>query len=100
MKPDSFSIEHILPESTRHQMVGCLGNLLPLGADLNSELDNKNFTDKIAGYRRSQYKTVQEFVARYEKVPVWSEDEITARTKRLAYIMYNCGKLPTELEKA
>ena len=100
MKPDSFSIEHILPESTRHPMVGLLGNLLPLGVDLNSELDNKNFTDKIAGYRRSQYNTVQEFVARYEKVPVWSEDEITARTKRLAYIMYNCGKLPTEFEKA
>jgi len=38
LRPDSFSIEHILPEATGHLCVGHIGNLLPLGVDLNSEI--------------------------------------------------------------
>lgn len=34
--PNSFTIEHILPESVATEYVGMLGNLLPMGEQLNS----------------------------------------------------------------
>jgi uncharacterized protein with ParB-like and HNH nuclease domain len=40
LKPDSFSIEHILPESTRNDSVGMIGNMLPLGVELNNSLND------------------------------------------------------------
>ena len=49
-KPNSFTIEHILPESTNNNVVGMLGNLLPLGEQLNSNLQDKSFKVKLSGY--------------------------------------------------
>ncbi len=90
MKIDSFSIEHILPESTKNKIVGCLGNLLPLGTELNNNLGDKSFLAKVEGYKKSQYKSVQNFLAEYckDKNPKWTEDKITERTKELSRIMY------------
>lgn len=88
MKPDSFSIEHILPESTRQKEAGYIGNLLPLGVQLNSNLANKAFFDKITGYKTSQYKVVSVFLEKYGNEPTWTTDLINKRTKELAKIIY------------
>lgn len=42
--PNSFTIEHILPESVETEYVGMIGNLLPLGEQLNNDLSNKNLS--------------------------------------------------------
>lgn len=94
MKPDSFSIEHILPESTRQREVGYVGNLLPLGVQLNSDLDSKVFVEKVAGYKKSQYRTVAVFLEKYENESTWTPDLIIRRTKELAQIMYYRNSVP------
>lgn len=62
LKPNSFTIEHILPESSGNSYVGLVGNLIPLGEKLNNELKDKMFKDKIIQYENSQYATVKHFV--------------------------------------
>ena len=88
MRPDSFSIEHILPESTRNKVVGRMGNLLPLGVDLNSKIGDKAFAEKMKGYQTSQYQAVKLFIEHYRSETVWDEDKINQRTIELAKIMY------------
>ena len=88
LKPNSFTIEHILPESTHAPFVGMIGNLLPLGAKLNEELDDKSFDIKISRYPQSRYVTVKEFEKKYKDLKVWNEDNIMERTKELAKILY------------
>lgn len=89
LKPNSFTIEHILPESTKGERVGMLGNLLPLGEKLNGELQNKKFEDKIKRYPESQYATVKNFVENYSKINVWDDNKIVERTKQIARILYD-----------
>lgn len=94
MRPDSFSIEHIIPESTGQKEAGYIGNLLPLGVQLNSDLGNKSFPDKIVGYKKSQYKSVVAFLEKYGDESAWTPDLINKRTKELAQIMYYRNCLP------
>lgn len=89
LKPNSFTIEHILPESTKGDCVGMLGNLLPLGEKLNSELQNEKFEDKMKRYPESQYATVRNFVEKYSDSNVWDDNEIVERTKQIARILYD-----------
>ena len=76
LKPNSFTIEHILPESTGNQFVGMVGNLIPLGEKLNNELQDKDFKIKIAKYNNSQYETVKQFVREYHNEERWTEELI------------------------
>ena len=88
LKPNSFTIEHILPESTGNRFVGMVGNLLPLGEKLNNELQDKDFKIKIAKYNNSQYETVKQFVQEYKNEEKWTEESIEERTEKIAQIMY------------
>lgn len=88
LKPNSFTIEHILPESTGNQFIGMVGNLIPLGEKLNNELKDKNFKIKIIKYSDSQYATVKQFVQEYENEEKWTEKLIEERTAKIAQIMY------------
>lgn len=84
----SFSIEHIFPESTQNTCAGRMGNLLPLGVELNSILADKSFKLKVEGYSKSQYVSVQSFIKKYGELDEWKEDNIEHRTKEIAKIMY------------
>lgn len=89
LKPNSFTIEHILPESTQADYVGMVGNLLPLGAKLNEKLADKAFSDKLSGYKQSQYTTVKEFIEEFKECSIWDESSIISRTKELANLLYD-----------
>lgn len=89
MKPNSFTIEHILPESSGNSYVGLVGNLIPLGEKLNNELKDKMFKDKIIQYENSQYATVKHCVQEYKKEKTWTEELIKVRTKNIAKILYD-----------
>lgn len=86
--PVIFTIEHILPESTKKAYVGFLGNLLPLEDKLNSDLKDKNFEYKIKKYPESQFKSVKNFVKKYEESSNWNEKEIISRTKEISSLLY------------
>lgn len=88
VQPLSFTIEHIMPESTNNKECGMIGNLLPLGDKLNSELMDKAFKYKIKKYSTSQYKTVEKFVQQYQNNAEWTKEMIIDRTKEIAQKMY------------
>ncbi len=89
LKPNSFTIEHIMPESTSNTVVGKIGNLLPLGEKLNNELQNKDFSLKMAKYKKSQYASVKQFVQKYSELDKWTEEMVDERTVAIAQILYN-----------
>ncbi|HIS37019.1 TPA: HNH endonuclease, partial [Candidatus Scatousia excrementigallinarum] len=89
LKPNSFTIEHVLPESIKTDYVGMIGNLLPLGSKLNEDLANKELGSKLEGYRQSQYTTVKQFVEKYSNCDSWNKELIIQRTKELAKILYD-----------
>lgn len=89
LKPNSFTIEHILPESLGNSYVGLVGNLIPLGEKLNNELKDKKFKVKIVQYENSQYATVKHFIQEYKKEENWTEELIKKRTKNIAKILYD-----------
>lgn len=88
VQPLSFTIEHIMPESKNIKECGMIGNLLPLGDKLNSELMDKAFKYKITKYSTSQYKTVEKFVQQYQNNAEWTKEMIIERTKEIAKKMY------------
>lgn len=88
LKFNLFTIEHILPESTNKSYVGMIGNLLPLGSEINSNLQNKDFGYKIKKYKNSQYMSVKNFVDEYAFVTDWNEELINNRTVKIAKILY------------
>jgi uncharacterized protein with ParB-like and HNH nuclease domain len=87
-KPDSITLEHILPQSmSAEDYRGSIGNLLPLGSELNEEAGNKEPIDKLEIYKRSNFILTQEFSKNaFEK---WGQDEIQARTILLAEYCYD-----------
>jgi hypothetical protein len=87
-KPQSFTIEHIVPESTKASFVGLIGNLLPLGEKLNGELADKPFKTKMRRYPESKYATVNKFVELYSKNDQFTEEDVYNRTKFLSKLAY------------
>lgn len=87
-KPQSFTIEHIIPESTKAPFVGLIGNLLPLGERLNNELADKSFKVKMRRYPESRYKMVKEFIEHYSENEQFMEQDVINRTKFLAKVLY------------
>lgn len=88
MIPISFSIEHIMPESTQNEEAGMLGNLLPLGVEVNSKLGDKPLADKLIVYKASQYQLTKKYANNYSGEEKWEYNQIKKRTKDMARIMY------------
>lgn len=83
-----ISLEHILSQNSKNKIIGYIGNLLPLSAELNSECKSKDFTSKKIIYRKSNFKTVQHFCDINEQKSSWEESDINKRTEELAHYMY------------
>jgi len=88
LKPHSFTIEHIIPESTQTPFIGMVGNLLPLGEPLNSAIGNAPFSEKIIHYEKSQYRTAQKFVEANRGKANFTEQDIKNRTTELSELCY------------
>ncbi|MBT9313356.1 DUF262 domain-containing protein [Leptothoe kymatousa] len=88
---DSFSIEHILPESPNEkwyqdfsddqidEWVYRLGNLTLLEARLNRQIGNEHYHDKLKVYQESVYALTQDIAT-----PDWDTEAIAKRQRRLA----------------
>jgi len=88
---DSFSIEHILPESPSsdwrqnfadtqiEEMVYRLGNLTPLESHLNRQVGNQPYLIKRESYQQSAYKLTQDVLAEE-----WTPHTLATRQRHLA----------------
>ena len=66
-----------------------IGNLLPLGEQLNSIINDRVYRLKIEKYKESRYATVIKFIEMYGEQPDWCENDIISRTELIADILYN-----------
>lgn len=88
LTPNSFTIEHILPESVGIYEVGMIGNLLPLGEKLNNDIQDRDFKYKLTRYPESQYVSVKKFHEKYNEQEIWNKDDIVDRTNMISDILY------------
>lgn len=88
LAPENISLEHILCQSNNDkEIIGKIGNLLPLSQELNEKAKDKAVADKLSIYQESQYCLPQEFAA--ECVIHWNANAIEKRTESLAKYCYN-----------
>lgn len=87
-EPSDLSLEHILSQSTTgvsKEVIGSIGNLLPLGQTLNANV--ATFAAKKLVYQQSDFRVVEEFLAS-ETQDDWTQENIVARTHSLAIRAY------------
>lgn len=80
------SIEHIIPDDKDDEMTWNIGNLISLEETINGNLGNKPYNRKKAGYLKSNYKEVREFVS---ENGMWERKQIRKRSEELADLFYN-----------
>ncbi|MEB3309489.1 MAG: DUF262 domain-containing HNH endonuclease family protein [Snowella sp.] len=85
--PENISLEHILCQSNNDkEIIGKIGNLLPLSQELNEKAKDKPIVDKLSIYEKSQYSLPREFAAEY--AAPWNANSIEKRTESLARYCY------------
>lgn len=88
LAPENISLEHILCQANNDkEIIGKIGNLLPLSQELNEKAKDKPVADKLSIYQESQYCLPKEFAAEY--VIPWNANAIGRRTESLAKYCYN-----------
>jgi len=68
------------------EVIGKIGNLLPLSQDLNERAKNKSVIDKLPIYQESQYSLPKNFASEYSSS--WNSHMIDKRTESLAKLCY------------
>jgi uncharacterized protein with ParB-like and HNH nuclease domain len=71
---NNISLEHIDAQSNRNGNYGGMGNLIPLDKFLNEKGDNKNLSAKMEIYKKSHLRLVKQFLVKYRKAEIWTED--------------------------
>ena len=84
----SLSIEHIDPQSNENDFSGAIGNLLILGADLNSDIGNLPFEKKLEKYKTSNFKSTLQFYEENRNKTIWTKEDIDKRTIDIADLLY------------
>ena len=89
----SFSLEHILDQSSKVAWVGSLGNLIPLDEEVNNKIkDGLTFKQKKSHYKKSNLKIVAEFV-RLNAQDIWDKPHATKWAQQLAAMLDAATKL-------
>lgn len=84
----SLTIEHIDSQSNRNDWCGEIGNLLILGANLNSDIGALPFPQKLVRYKESKFECVKKFCEKYKDKKTWNEKDVHKRTEDLAKYLY------------
>lgn len=86
---NNMTIEHILNDSETDINACLIGNLLPLSEDLQKEIGSKTeIIDKLPIYKKSNFKTVEEFVSNYNGLAAWGAEQIAQRSRNIADVFY------------
>ncbi|MDT3649464.1 DUF262 domain-containing HNH endonuclease family protein [Cronobacter sakazakii] len=91
LKLDLVSLEHIGPQSSfDSEVVGLMGNLLPLCFTLNESCKNDSLSKKIPEYKKSNLRVVNEFI---DEVLAgeggWDAQKVKSRTLSMSAKAYN-----------
>lgn len=87
LAPENISLEHILCQANNDkEIIGKIGNLLPLSQELNEKARDKPVSDKLSVYQESQYFLPKEFAENYSTP--WNANAIAKRTESLAKYCY------------
>ncbi|RRN02568.1 DUF262 domain-containing HNH endonuclease family protein [Bibersteinia trehalosi] len=89
LKFDQVTLEHIEPQSKNAKWIDGIGNLLPLGGEINGKCDSKSFKDKISLYQKSNLKQVKSFCSKYSDKDVWTEDLAQGRANEMAKSIFD-----------
>ncbi|NEO39269.1 MAG: HNH endonuclease [Moorea sp. SIOASIH] len=83
--PEDLTLEHILPQSSGDKTkIGMIGNIIPIGESLNGDAGIRPLSQKMATYKKSDYRIVQEFVEKNGDKSSWEVKDIESRTEQLA----------------
>jgi uncharacterized protein with ParB-like and HNH nuclease domain len=82
----SFTIEHILPDSQDRRNAS-IGNLMPLEENLNGSCQDKQLSEKISIYKKSNFVTARNVADRYEQDV--NKFKIELRSDAMADELYN-----------
>lgn len=87
-----YTLEHISPQKLGHEYIGMVGNLLPLCAELNGDIADKDPKEKLDYYSKSELILVKEFVDEVHKgdfdLDNWNEEQTKRRTESIAKLAY------------
>lgn len=88
---EAMTIEHLVPQSDigtgdfTEMVVGQLGNLILVSAEMNNQLSNKPFSEKKKLLKSASFKLPREI----ENAVDWTPEDIRVRTDRMATQAYN-----------
>lgn len=86
---EDMSIEHISDQKDKIENYGCIGNLLPLSQQINSDIPkDSSYKDKLKYYRKSNFLSIIKFVNENENMQEWTTELINARTRLMANEAY------------
>ncbi|KRM24208.1 hypothetical protein FC90_GL000685 [Latilactobacillus graminis DSM 20719] len=89
LKMYKMSLDHIAPQVEKVENGGQIGNLLPLGQELNSKMGAKLFQEKKQILAESDYMVVKKFLEDNSTKEEWTAEDITNRTEKLARIAFD-----------
>lgn len=84
---NELTIEHISNDNGTEQN-SKIGNLLPLSKSINENCSDGTFQEKILKYKKSSFKTVQDFLTYNSSKEDWTTNDIDLRSKKLAKLAY------------
>lgn len=90
-EPQDLSLEHILSQSgsgVASEIIGSIGNLLPMGQQINGRANTADFNRKKIIYEESDYKVVENFLIDNTQNE-WNVANIQLRTNQLAELAYD-----------
>ncbi len=87
LKINDLTIEHIKNDAGT-EVTSMIGNLLPLAGKINEKGKIDDFKIKKQLYQNSNFQSVKDFLEDNSHKQLWSEEDISERTKRLAKIAY------------
>ena len=83
-----FTIEHIGCDNGDESHCR-IGNLLPLAGEVNRQIGDATYTEKLLRYKQSNFVSVKNFLERYGQRSEWTEQDIDIRAGHMADLAYN-----------
>lgn len=80
-----MTIEHLMPQSSKSDHVGRIGNLIMISESLNTKLDNKMWSKKQQILKQIRNEWIPEDIL---KDSVWNDESIQKRTDSIARLAY------------
>src|SRR5690606_20839188 len=84
---NDISIEHIANDNGSEQNAK-IGNLLPLSKTLNENCGDDTYINKLSKYKKSNFKTVKDFLDYHSAKIEWTEKDTNDRTLKIAKLAY------------